>query len=193
MVLLSRRADCFALAPLVAAVAAAAPFRFMTTKRGARLSAAMTCCGTCGWVSDRHGYRYESVDPETASPWPALPADFVRLATGAAAEAGFAGFQPDTCLINRYAIGAGMGLHRDADERDFDEPIVSVSLGLPTAFLIGGAERRDSPRPLPVRSGDVVVFGGAARLLFHGVRPVKAGSDPLFGPFRYNLTFRRAR
>ena len=193
MVLLSRRADPAALAPLVTEVARAAPFRFMTTKRGAQLSAAMTSCGSCGWVSDRRGYRYESADPETALAWPALPPEFARLAGASAAEAGFPGFQPDTCLINRYAVGSGMGLHQDADERDFDQPIVSVSLGLPTAFLIGSAERRARPRALPVHSGDVVVFGGPARLLFHGVRPVKAGSDPLFGPFRYNLTFRCAR
>jgi alkylated DNA repair protein (DNA oxidative demethylase) len=193
MFLLRGRADAGALAPLVAAVAAAAPFRFMTTKRGARLSAAMTSCGECGWVSDGRGYRYESADPETGRPWPPLPPDFATLAASSAAAAGFPGFSPDTCLINRYAVGAGMGLHQDADERDFDQPIVSVSLGLPTAFLIGGAERRDRAQPLPVQSGDVMVFGGPARLLFHGVRPVKAGSDPLFGPFRYNLTFRCAR
>jgi alkylated DNA repair protein (DNA oxidative demethylase) len=193
MVFLKGRADPAVLAPLVDAVVAAAPFRFMTTKRGAALAAAMTSCGTCGWVSDRRGYRYESADPETGLPWPALPAEFSRLAATAAAEAGFADFRPDTCLINRYAIGAGMGLHQDADERDFDQPIVSVSLGLPTAFLIGGAERRDRSRAVPVKGGDVMVFGGPARLLFHGVRPVKAGLDPLFGPFRYNLTFRRAR
>jgi alkylated DNA repair protein (DNA oxidative demethylase) len=193
MVLLTGRADQAALAPLVAAVAAAAPFRVMVTKRGAPLAAAMTSCGDCGWVSDRRGYRYESADPETGRAWPALPPDFVRLATDAALAAGFAGFMPDTCLINRYAVGAGMGLHQDADERDFNQPIVSVSLGLPTVFLVGGAERRDRPWPLPVRGGDVMVFGGPARLLFHGVRPVKSGLDPLFGPFRYNLTFRRAR
>jgi alkylated DNA repair protein (DNA oxidative demethylase) len=193
MVLLGSRADPSALAPLIAELARAAPFRFMTTKRGAQLSAAMTSCGSCGWVSDRRGYRYESADPDTDRPWPALPSEFAQLAAASAAEAGFQGFQPDTCLINRYAVGAGMGLHQDADEHDFDQPIVSVSLGLPTAFLIGGAERRERPRPLPVQSGDVVVFGGPARLLFHGVRPVKAGSDPLFGPFRYNLTFRCAR
>ena len=193
MLLLQGRADASALAPLIDAVAAQSPFRFMTTKRGGQLSAAMTSCGDCGWVSDRRGYRYESTDPETGRPWPPLPPDFLRLAVGASAETGFPGFSPDTCLINRYAVGAGMGLHRDADERDFGQPIVSVSLGLPTAFLIGGAERRDRPWPLPLRSGDVMVFGGPSRLLFHGVRPVKAGDDPLFGPFRYNLTFRRAR
>jgi len=193
MVLLKGRADAAALAPLIMAIAAAAPFRFMVTKRGAQLAAAMTSCGTCGWVSDRRGYRYESIDPETGRAWPALPAAFRQLAAESAAAAGFPGFQPDTCLINRYAIGSGMGLHQDADERDFAQPIVSVSLGLPTVFLVGGAARRDRPRPLAVQDGDVMVFGGPARLLFHGVRPVKAGSDPLFGPFRYNLTFRCAR
>ena len=193
MVLLRGRADASTLAPVIEALAAAAPFRVMTTKRGGRLSAAMTSCGACGWVSDRRGYRYETTDPETGRPWPALPPEFAQLAAESAAEAGFPDFQPDTCLMNRYAIGAGMGLHQDADEHDFDHPIVSVSLGLLTAFLVGGAGRRDRPWPLPVRSGDVLVFGGAARLLFHGVRPVKSGTDPLFGPFRYNLTFRRAR
>jgi alkylated DNA repair protein (DNA oxidative demethylase) len=193
MVLLKGRADSAALAPLIMAIAAAAPFRFMVTKRGAQLAAAMTSCGTCGWVSDRRGYRYERHDPETGAPWPAMPPAFARLAAEAAAEAGFPGFAPDTCLINRYAIGAGMGLHQDADEADFGQPIVSVSLGLPAVFLVGGAARRDRPQPLALRSGDVMVFGGPARLLFHGIRPVKAGADPLFGPYRYNLTFRRAR
>jgi alkylated DNA repair protein (DNA oxidative demethylase) len=193
MALLRGRADSATLEPWIAAIAAEAPFRFMTTKRGARLSAAMTSCGDCGWVSDRRGYRYESADPVTGRPWPAMPPVFAGLAASAAAAAGFADFRPDTCLMNRYAVGAGMGLHQDADERDFAQPIVSVSLGLPTDFLVGGAERRDRPRPLPLCGGDVMVFGGPARLLFHGVRPVKAGTDTLFGPFRYNLTFRRAR
>jgi alkylated DNA repair protein (DNA oxidative demethylase) len=193
MALLPGRADAAALGPVIARLAEAAPFRFMTTRRGGRMAAAMTSCGDCGWVSDRRGYRYESADPESGRPWPAMPAAFLALAAGAAAEAGFAGFAPDTCLINRYEIGAGMGLHQDADERDFAQPIVSVSLGLPAVFLVGGAARRDRPQPLALHSGDVMVFGGPARLLFHGVRPIKAGQDAVFGPFRYNLTFRRAR
>lgn len=191
--LLRARADGALIAPALAEITAVAPFRFMTTRRGARLAAAMTSCGNCGWVSDGRGYRYENTDPETGRPWPAMPPGFANLAGEAAAEAGFPGFQPDTCLINRYTPGAGMGLHQDADERDFDQPIVSVSLGLPAVFLIGGADRRDRARPLPLHHGDVVIFGGAARLLFHGLRPVKPGTDPLFGSFRYNLTFRRAR
>lgn len=193
MVLLRGRAKAANLLPLIQSVSAVAPFRFMRTKRGGQMAAAMTSAGACGWVTDSHGYRYESVDPESGRPWPAMPAEFRALAQAAAAEAGFPGFDPDTCLINRYAAGAGMGLHRDQDERDFASPIVSVSLGLPAVFLVGGAERADRPRPLALVSGDVLVFGGPARLLYHGIRPVKPGQDPLFGPFRYNLTFRRAR
>ncbi|GAB0115049.1 alpha-ketoglutarate-dependent dioxygenase AlkB [Acidisoma sp. C75] len=193
MRLLPGFAEPAALLPLIRSIEAAAPFRFMKTRRGGQLAAAMTSAGACGWISDARGYRYESHDPESGRPWPPMPDAFQALAAGAAAAAGFAGFTPDTCLINRYAVGSGMGLHRDADEQDFAQPIVSVSLGLPALFLIGGAERADKPRPLPLASGDVLVFGGPARLLFHGIRPIRRGADPLFGPFRYNLTFRRAR
>ncbi len=122
-----------------------------------------------------------------------MPAIFRNLAEAAAAEAGFPGFSPDTCLVNRYAVGAGMGLHRDGDEQDFNQPIVSLSLGLPAIFLVGGTDKADKPQPIGLESGDVLVFGGPARLRYHGIRPVKPGDDPLFGSFRYNLTFRRAR
>jgi alkylated DNA repair protein (DNA oxidative demethylase) len=193
MVLFRRRLDAAALRPVIDAIAAASPFRFMTTRRGRQLAAAMTSAGDVGWVSDARGYRYETHDPLTGAAWPAMPPEFRHVAETAAAEAGFPGFAPDTCLINRYAVGAGMGLHRDGDERDFDQPIVSVSLGLPAVFLVGGAEKTDKPRPVALESGDVLVFGGPSRLLFHGIRPVKAGADPLYGAFRYNLTFRRAR
>ncbi|HEX3983783.1 MAG TPA: alpha-ketoglutarate-dependent dioxygenase AlkB [Acidisoma sp.] len=193
MVLLRGRADPEALAPLIGMVSGQSPFRFMTTRRGGRMAAAMTSAGACGWISDTRGYRYETRDPETGVAWPAMPAAFRDLAESAAVAADFPGFAPDTCLINRYAIGAGMGLHRDGDERDFDQPIVSVSLGLPATFLVGGMEKAEKSRAVALESGDVLVFGGPARLLYHGIRPVKAGEDPLFGPFRYNLTFRRAR
>jgi alkylated DNA repair protein (DNA oxidative demethylase) len=165
----------------------------MTTRRGGRMAAGMTSAGACGWMTDQRGYRYESTDPKTGKPWPAMPDAFRALAEAAAEQAGFPAFAPDTCLINRYAPGAGMGLHRDGDERDFAAPIVSVSLGLPAVFLVGGLEKTEKARPVPLGSGDVLVFGGPARSLFHGIRPVKPGVDPLFGPFRYNLTFRRAR
>ncbi|MCB8879143.1 alpha-ketoglutarate-dependent dioxygenase AlkB [Acidisoma cellulosilytica] len=193
MVLLRRWADPATLLALIQALAEQAPFRFMTTRRGGKLAAAMTSAGASGWVSDARGYRYESRDPLTGQSWPAMPDAFLVLADTAAAEAGFPGFAPDTCLINRYAVRAGMGLHRDGDERDFDQPIVSVSLGLPAVFLVGGMEKDEKPFSVGLESGDVLVFGGPARLLFHGIRPVKPGDDPLFGPFRYNLTFRRAR
>lgn len=193
MVLLPGRVAPAAMQPLIAQIAARSPFRFMTTRRGGRMAAAMTSAGACGWISDARGYRYESRDPETGLDWPEMPPALHELAVTAAAEAGFPGFDPDTCLVNRYAVGAGMGLHRDGDEQDFAAPIVSVSLGLPATFLIGGLDKADKPQAIRLESGDVLVFGGPARLLFHGIRPIRPGEDALFGAFRYNLTFRRAR
>ena len=183
------------LAALLAAVetiTAVAPFRHMITPGGFRMSVAMTNCGRAGWVTDRTGYRYEPVDPMTGRPWPAIPALFRELASGAASTAGFARFEPDACLINRYEPGARLSLHRDEDERDYGAPIVSVSLGLPALFLFGGERRADRPRRIPLESGDVVVWGGAARLTYHGVAPLADGEDPLTGRCRLNLTFRKA-
>lgn len=176
----------------IAAIAEAAPFRHMETPGGWRMSVAITSCGALGWVTDRRGYRYTSVDPETEKPWPPMPPSFAQIAAGAALRAGFAGFAPDSCLVNRYAPGARMSLHQDRNERDLDAPIVSVSLGLPATFQFGGLERSDRPVRVPVVHGDVVVWGGPARLAFHGVLPLKA-SEHAIGPVRYNLTFRRAR
>jgi alkylated DNA repair protein (DNA oxidative demethylase) len=173
-------------------VAAAAPFRVMVTPGGKPMSASMTNCGAAGWVSDRRGYRYARLDPESGKPWPDIPGVFIDLAIGAAAEAGFTGFAPDVCLINRYVPGAKMTLHQDRDEADFTAPIVSVSLGLPAVFLWGGAQRTDHAQKIPLESGDVVVWGAAERLYFHGIAPVKTGSHPLLGAARLNLTFRRA-
>lgn len=173
-------------------VAAEAPFRRMETPGGYRMSVAMTNCGEWGWVTDRAGYRYEREDPVSGRRWPAMPPALVALAQGAAAEAGFAGFEPDACLINRYEAGAKMSPHQDRDERDFSQPIVSVSLGLPAVFLLGGWKRNDPLRRLRLEHGDVIVWGGPARLRFHGVMPVKAGVHPLTGACRINLTFRRA-
>jgi DNA oxidative demethylase len=169
-----------------------APFRHMTTRGGHRMSVAMTNSGPVGWVSDEQGYRYSSVDPDTGLPWPNMPASFRSLAANAAAEVGFADFQPDACLINRYEPGARMGLHQDKDERDFGAPIVSVSLGLPAVFLFGSNRRSDRPRRLRLESGDVVVWGGPARLFYHGVAPLARGTHPLTGSYRINLTFRKA-
>jgi alkylated DNA repair protein (DNA oxidative demethylase) len=170
----------------------AAPFRHMMTPGGFRMSVAMTNCGAAGWVTDRTGYRYDPVDPESRLHWPAMPAAFFTLAAKAAAEAGFAGFAPDACLINRYEPGARLSLHQDRNERDYTAPIVSVSLGLPAVFLFGGRKRADRTRRIPLAHGDVVVWGGPARLAFHGVAPLAEGEHPVLGQQRINLTFRRA-
>lgn len=170
----------------------AAPFRHMVTPGGLRMSVAMSNCGALGWVSDRRGYRYSPDDPETGRPWPVMPRPFVQLARDAAAQAGFAAFSPDACLINRYEPGAKLSLHQDRDERDFGQPIVSVSLGLPAIFLFGGLRRTDKPMRIPLSHGDVVVWGGASRMRHHGVLPLKDGTHPLLGACRVNLTFRRA-
>ena len=169
-----------------------APFRHMVTPGGLRMSVAMTNCGQAGWVTDRAGYRYERLDPSTERPWSPLPVSFTRVAAAAAATTGFGGYEPDSCLINRYEPGARLSLHQDRNERDFSAPIVSVSLGLPAMFLFGGASRKQRPRRVLLESGDVVVWGGAARLAFHGVAQLADGHHPLTGRHRINLTFRKA-
>jgi alkylated DNA repair protein (DNA oxidative demethylase) len=169
-----------------------APFRHMSTPGGFRMSVAMTNCGALGWVSDAHGYRYDPLDPETGAPWPAMPVAFRDLATMAAATAGFAGFAPDACLVNRYEIGARLTLHQDRNERDFGSPIVSVSLGLPAVFLFGGLTRAERPVRVPLCHGDVVVWGGPSRMRYHGVAPLKRGHHDATGERRINLTFRKA-
>jgi alkylated DNA repair protein (DNA oxidative demethylase) len=176
----------------VAKLAEAAPFRRMTTPGGGRMSVAMTNCGRLGWVTDAAGYRYTAVDPSTGIAWPAMPECFAQLARDAVAEAGYEEYLPDACLVNRYEPGAQMGLHQDRNERDFTAPIVSVSLGLPAVFLFGGASRKDRPKRLRLESGDVVVWGGATRLAYHGVAPLKDGEHALTGRSRINLTFRKA-
>jgi alkylated DNA repair protein (DNA oxidative demethylase) len=173
-------------------IVAQAPFRHMVTPGGHRMSVAMTNCGSAGWVTDRSGYRYDANDPDAGKPWPAMPPSFRKLATDAAGGAGFV-FSPDACLINRYAPGARMSLHQDKDEQDFGNPIVSVSLGLPAIFLFGGLRRSDKPRRFRLEHGDVAVWGGPARLFFHGVAPLADGEHGLTGRQRINLTFRRAR
>lgn len=173
-------------------VVAQSPFRNMITPGGFRMSVAMSNCGPLGWVTDRTGYRYSGIDPETNRPWPDMPAAFQELARSAASEAGFPNFVPDACLINRYQPGTKLSLHQDKDERDFTQPIVSVSLGLPATFLFGGLDRTDKTLRIPLLHGDVVVWGGAARLRYHGIAPLKEGVHPVLGAVRYNLTFRKA-
>ncbi|WDZ94742.1 DNA oxidative demethylase AlkB [Herbaspirillum sp. WKF16] len=181
------------LAAAVAQVIAQSPLRHMQTPGGFRMSVAMSNCGEYGWVTDRRGYRYQGDDPLSGDPWPEMPGAFRELAVRAAQEAGFRGFDPDACLVNRYEPGARMSLHQDKNEQDMGQPIVSVSLGLPATFLFGGMERADKPRKMRLESGDVVVWGGPARLLYHGVDALPEGEHPLTGRCRYNLTFRRAR
>ncbi len=172
-------------------IVAEAPFRHMVTPGGHRMSVAMTNCGNVGWVTDRSGYRYAATDPESGRPWPAMPSSFRDLAERAAARAGFGGFAPDACLINRYQPAAKMSLHQDKDEHDFGAPIVSVSLGLPATFMFGGFSRKDRPQRYRLEHGDIAVWGGPARLAFHGVAPLKDGDHPLLGRQRINLTFRK--
>ena len=185
-------AEAAALVATVEAIAVSAPFRRMTTPGGYVMSVAMTNCGAAGWITDRRGYRYGARDPESDAPWPAMPPLFAALAARAALAGGFAGYAPDSCLINRYEPGARLSLHQDRNERDFAQPIVSVSLGLPATFLWGGLKRTQRPRRIPLASGDVVVWGGPARLVFHGVDPLPDGTDPLTHRARFNLTFRKA-
>jgi DNA oxidative demethylase len=174
------------------AVIASAPLRHMITPGGFRMSVAMTNCGALGWVSDRRGYRYSAIDPLSGTPWPAMSRAFRDLAQAAAGQVGFPRFAPDACLVNRYEPGARLTLHQDKDERDFAQPIVSVSIGLPASFQFGGLKRSAPARRVPLRHGDVVVWGGAARLHHHGVLPLRAGMHEVTGAARINLTFRRA-
>jgi alkylated DNA repair protein (DNA oxidative demethylase) len=181
------------LLPALRAIVKQAPFRHLITPGGHRMSVAMTNCGRVGWVSDSTGYRYDAIDPESRQPWPAMPTVQRRLAADAASDAGFNGFEPDACLINRYVPGAKLSLHQDKDELDFAAPIVSVSLGLPAIFLFGGPKRADKPNRYRLEHGDVVVWGGPSRLFFHGVAPLADGEHAIMGRQRINLTFRKTR
>ncbi|AXA71685.1 DNA oxidative demethylase AlkB [Achromobacter insolitus] len=176
----------------VDAVAAQAPFRHMETPGGYTMSVALTNCGQLGWTSDARGYRYTRTDPLSGQPWPAMPPAFMLLAQAAAAEAGFAGFEPDACLVNRYEPGSRLSLHQDRNERDYGAPIVSVSLGMPAMFLFGGEQRADKASRTPLFHGDVVVWGGVDRLRYHGIMPIKDLPHPRLGSQRINFTIRRA-
>lgn len=170
----------------------AAPFRQMGTRRGYRMSVAMTSCGEAGWISDQKGYRYVKTDPDSGKPWPAMPKIFLQLAGMAAQAAGYEEFLPDSCLINRYQPGSKMALHQDKDEGELNAPVVSVSFGVPANFMFGGPERTSPVRKIILEHGDVFVWGGPARLFYHGIAPLKEGYHPLLGNLRINLTFRKA-
>lgn len=169
----------------------ASPLRNMVTPGDFSMSVAMSNCGELGWVSDRKGYRYATHDPLTDKPWPAMPNSFRTLAQQSASAVGYESFHPDACLINQYKVGARMSLHQDKNELDFNQPIVSVSLGLPAIFQFGGFERADKTVSLLLEHCDVVVWGGESRLRFHGILPVKASINAALN-CRINLTFRRA-
>ena len=176
----------------VAAITEKAPFRVMLRPGGAPLSVAMTNCGAYGWVSDARRYRYAATDPDTGLHWPAMPPWLLQQVQAAADTAGHPGFAPDACLINCYRPGAKLTLHRDEDEADLSAPIVSVSLGLPATFIWGGLHRRGAVQRVPLQHGDVLVWGGPARMTYHGVNPLKDGHHDLLGSERWNLTFRMA-
>ncbi|GKQ50142.1 DNA oxidative demethylase AlkB [Bradyrhizobium sp. Ce-3] len=181
------------LIPALRVIVKQAPFRHLVTPGGHRMSVAMTNCGSVGWVSDPSGYRYDPIDPDTGQPWPEMPEVLRTLAASAAAEAGFNGFAPQACLINRYVPGAKLSLHQDKDELDYGAPIVSISLGLPATFLFGGLKRSDTPRRYRLEHGDVAVWGGPSRLFYHGVAPLSEGEHGALGRQRINLTFRKVR
>ena len=181
-----------ALLAAIDAIATRAPFRRMVTPGGFEMSVAMTNCGSVGWVTDRTGYRYDPRDPDSGATWPAMPDVFLTLARDAADDAGFASFVPDACLVNCYEPGTRLSLHQDKDERDYAHPVVSISLGLPATFQFGGLKRNDRPLKVPLQHGDVVVWGGASRLVYHGVLALKDGEHPLVGRRRLNLTLRKA-
>ncbi len=181
------------LKPDIDSVIAQAPLRHMQTQRGFTMSVAMTNCGQVGWTSDRRGYRYSPIDPLSGEPWPVMPASLKKLAKDAAETAGFGLFEPDACLINQYKPGAQMGAHQDRNERDFSQPIVSVSLGVTARFFVLGEQKQGTSKSVDLNDGDVIVFGGQARRYYHGVRKLKASSHPITGDTRWNLTFRVAQ
>jgi alkylated DNA repair protein (DNA oxidative demethylase) len=179
-----------ALADEVEALCEEAPPYRPTTPGGKAMSVAMTNLGAVVWVTDAAGYRYEPRHPLTGSAWPPIPAALLALW----AELCDSAVPPDCCLVNRYDDAAKMGLHRDQDEADFRFPVLSVSLGDTALFRLGGLKRSDPTGQLRLASGDVCVLGGAARLAYHGVDRIQAGSSRLLpGGGRINLTLRRAR
>lgn len=168
------------------------PFRHMITPGGKKINVAGSSMGKCGWYSDRRGYRYEMTDPVTGKNWPAIPSHIGKIITDAAKKAGFPNFKADTCFINRYEPNVRLTAHIDQDEVDFNQPIVSVSLGVSAIFQIFGEIRGGKPLNIPLHSGDLLIFGGPARRLYHGVKKLEQSHHPLTGDNRINLTFRKA-
>lgn len=189
----SKDAQQSLLADICAVIVAAPLFQPVMPRTGKPFSVTMTNCGSLGWVSDRAGYRYQGVHPDTGTAWPAMPQSLLDVWER------FSGYrgQPEACLINIYRVGAKMGSHQDRDEHDFTAPVISVSLGCTAAFHVGGLKRGDPKVRMKLHSGDVVVLGGASRLAFHGIDRVAAGTSPIDitaadpGCQRINLTLRR--
>ena len=176
------------LAEVLARVEAAGWFQPVMPGSGRPLSVRMCNFGPLGWISDRRGYRYTATHPDTGRPWPPIPSLLLEL------WANLAGYPhpPECCLVNHYRPGARMGLHQDRDEEDLAAPILSVSLGCAAWFRYGGRRRRDPTRRLLLESGDVVLMGGPARLVYHGIDRILPGTgDPVPGGGRINLTLRR--
>lgn len=179
--------DLSAIRVSIAAIVAKAAWRHMTVPGGGHMSAKMSNCGQWGWTADRRGYRYTEKDPLSNMTWPAMPPQFAQLGTNAAELAGYRNFKPNACLMNLYERGASMGLHQDRNESDISQPIVSISLGAAMVFLWGGAHRRAPIQRILVQDGDILVWGGAARLNYHGVSRLQTD---LFFSNRINLTLR---
>ncbi|MEX0300699.1 MAG: DNA oxidative demethylase AlkB [Kordiimonas sp.] len=192
IVLFPQHVDTVPLLAEIDKIAKQSPFRHMQTPGGRRMSVAMTNCGRYGWTSGKSGYQYSSTDPLSGAQWPSLPASFQSLAHSAAAKAGFNDFIPDSCLINWYEPGTKLTPHQDRDEADMRWPIVSVSLGISAMFQFFGNERGGQAKNLLLQDGDVLVWGGRARLYYHGVKKLEKATDDRIGALRYNLTFRKA-
>lgn len=166
------------------------PLRESFTPGGFKMSVLTSGCGDYGSSNDGD-YRMDPIDPVTKLPWPNMPEIFYELGVNAAKEAGFVGYEPNMTHINQYSPGSKLGMHQDRGESDTDSPIVSLSLGLPAVFKLGGFERSAPVKPITLEHGDVIVWGGASRMRFHGILPIKAGIHHMVGSFRYNLTVRR--
>lgn len=170
----------------IRAVAAATPFFAPVTPWGKPMSVRMTAAGRFGWITDRKGYRYSATHPDGGA-WPAIPTSVLSVWHSLVSR----DREPDCCLVNFYGQGAGMGLHQDRDEKDFSWPVLSVSLGDDALFRIGGTERGGKTQSVWLRSGDVLILGGAARLAHHGVDRIEAGTSALLSKGgRINLTLR---
>lgn len=176
----------------VESIVAVSPWREAFTPGRLKMSVLVTGCGEYG-IANAGDYGMRTIDPVTGRAWPSMPEIFRELGIKAAAEAGFTDFLPNMVHINRYEPGAKLGMHQDRGENDTFAPIVSVSLGLPATFKMGGFERADKSVSVPLQHGDVVVWGGPSRMRFHGVLPVKPGTHPLVGDARINLTIRNVK